>query len=112
MAGYSELIIDAGADFNSDISLVDDNTGLYVNLASYNVTSQIRKSYYSRNPTANFVCTISDSTNGNISISLTGGVTANITPGRYVFDVKAVALGTIIRVLEGIVTITPSVTRQ
>ena len=111
MAGFTEIFIDAGASFNTEIAIRDSQTGVGLNLATYTVTSQIRKSYYSRNPTANFTCTITDSSNGNVEISLSGVQTGNITPGKYVYDVRANSGSSVFRVVEGIVIITPSVTR-
>lgn len=111
MAGYTEITIDSGSDYSTDITVIDSTTGVALNLATYNVSSQLRRSYYSRNPTANFVCTITDSANGNINIALTGANTANITPGKYVFDVLASKSGSSLRVIEGLVIITPRVTR-
>lgn len=108
MAAFTEFVIDAGSDFLTTISIQDETTGDPVDLSSYNVSSQIRRSYYSRNPTANFICTISGA---NVSLDLAGTVTANMKPGFYVFDVVGVILGTQNRFIEGIITITPGVTR-
>lgn len=110
MAGFTELYIDIGSDFNTIISVIDDTTRSYLNLAAYNVSSQIRKSYYSRNPTANFICSVVDAANGNVNLQLAGNTSANIKPGSYVFDVLAKTAGVYTRVLEGIIIFNPSVT--
>jgi len=53
-----------------------------------------------------------DVTDGNIRISLNDTQTAAIKAGRYVYDVESVAPDTSVdRVLEGIVTVTPEVTK-
>ena len=112
MAGYVELFIDQGATFNSIINLSDDVTNANLNISSYTVRSQLRRSYYSANTSANLTCTITDAANGQILLSLTAGQTANIKAGRYLFDVQAITPANVVsRILEGIVTVTPGVTR-
>lgn len=112
MAAYVELFMDQGATFNNVINLTDDITNSYINISGYIVRSQMRRSYYSANATANITCTISDSEQGEITMNLDAGVTANIKAGRYLFDLETVDnAGTVSRVLEGIITVTPGVTR-
>jgi hypothetical protein len=112
MAGYVELYVDQGATFNSVINLADDTTNINVNISSYIVRSQMRRSYYSANATANLTCTITDADNGELTISLTASQTANIKAGRYLFDLETeTPAGVVTRVLEGIITVTPGVTR-
>lgn len=111
MAGYAELIIDQGTTFNTIITIADETTGEAVNVAGYSFASQVRKSYYSVNATANMICTVNDAANGNLSISMSNTTTGGISPGRYVYDVRmADTNGNVTRVVEGIITITPQVT--
>lgn len=117
---YAELTIDQGTTFSTTIDLTnDDNTPINLTYAVANVansfTAQIRKSYYSTNPTANITVGI-DSANtanqGTIRLSMNAATTANIKAGRYLYDLKMVGeSGTVIRVVEGIITITPQVAR-
>ena len=112
MAAYVELYIDQGTTFNNIINLTDDVTNTPINISGYTVTSQIRRSYYSANISANITCTLSNVANGEITMSMTSANTANIKPGRYVFDVITLdTFNTKNRVLEGIITVTPSVTK-
>lgn len=112
MAAYVELYLDQGATFNNIINLTDDVTNTPINVYGYTVTSQLRRSYYSANITANITCTITNSANGEITMGMTAANTANIKAGRYVFDVKTKdGANTISRVLEGIITVTPQVTK-
>jgi hypothetical protein len=71
----------------------------------------MRKSYYST--TANsFTVTISNAANGEITMAMTSANTANLTPGRYFYDLVMTSPTSIkTRVVEGIATILPSVTR-
>jgi hypothetical protein len=112
MAGYVELFVDQGATFNSVINLADDTTNANINIYGYTVTSQLRRSYYSANASANVTCLITDPDNGEITLSLTAGETANLKAGRYLFDVMLESdIGTMQRALEGIINIYPGVTR-
>lgn len=113
MAAYVELYMDQGANFRNVINLTDDVTNSTISLAGYSaVRSQMRRSYYSANATANIVCTITDIPNGEITMTLGSANTANIKAGRYLFDLETVdANGFVSRVLEGTITVTPQVTR-
>ena len=112
MAAYTELYMDQGATFNNTLNLTDDVTNATINVSGYTVRSQMRRSYYSANASANISCTITDASNGEITMSLTDGQTANIKAGRYLFDVETVDTGGVVtRILEGIITVTPGVTK-
>ena len=112
MAAYVELYMDQGANFRNVVNLTDDISNASIDLNSYLVRSQMRRSYYSANATANIVCTVTDSSNGEITMSMTAANTANIKAGRYLFDLETEdGNGFVTRVLEGIITVTPQVTR-
>lgn len=113
MTAYVELIMDQGATFSHVINLVNDTTGANINITGYSVASQMRRSYYSTNATANLVCTISEAANGEITLSLASGNTTNIKAGRYLFDMETTdTANTVTRVLEGIITVTPQITKS
>ena len=110
MAGYVELTIESGANFNTVLDLKDAAGGI-LNLAGYEVAAQLRKSYYSSTAT-DFTMTITDASAGQITMAMSPTVTANVTPGRYVYDVLITSdSGVKTRIIEGIVTVLPSVTR-
>jgi hypothetical protein len=110
-AGYSELFLEQGASFNTSITL-DDVNGEAFNLSTYSASSQMRKSYYSSNAAATFtVTTGADPSLGVITISLDSANTANVYPGRYLYDVYLSSGNSRVRVLEGIVNVTPQVTK-
>jgi hypothetical protein len=112
MAAYVELVVDQGTTFNNVINITDDVTNAAVNISGYSFESQVRRSYYSANITANIVCTITNAANGEVTMSMSASNTANIKPGRYVFDVKSTDdANSVSRILEGIITISPSCTR-
>jgi hypothetical protein len=112
MAIYSNLSIDQGADFSSNVSVENANGGP-ADLTGYTAFGQIRKTHSSTNAT-DFIATIPFPAQGQVSIKLTITVTNAMKPGRYVYDIeiKNGADGTITRVLEGQVEVTPGVTRS
>ena len=112
MAAYVELFVDQGANFNNVINLTDDVTNLNVNVQGYTVMSQMRRSYYSANASANITCSITNALNGEITMTMNANTTANIKAGRYLFDMRVTdRSGIINRVLEGIITVTPRISR-
>lgn len=111
MGAYTDFIIDQGTDFSTTLDLIADD-GTPVNVAGFVFNGQIRKSYTSANATANLTITTTDPANGNTVISMTAANTANIPFGRYVYDVTAKDSANVTsRLVEGIITITPRVTR-
>lgn len=108
---YAELTINQGATFEETIDLENDD-GTPINLANTSFSAQIRKSYYSTNPTANItVDIVAPAANGQVRLSISAANTANIRAGRYLYDLKMVTAANVtIRVVEGIVTVTPQVT--
>ena len=72
----------------------------------------MRKSYYST--TANsFTVTISNAANGEITMAMTSANTANLAAGRAFYDLVMTSPTNVkTRVVEGIVTVLPSVTRS
>jgi hypothetical protein len=109
MATKANITIDQGTTFSTTISLTNDN-GEPIDLSGYSGQSQMRKHYTSSNSVSFSVALGSES--GTITLSLTSGQTANLTPGRYVYDVEITSSSNVVsRIVEGIATITPEVTR-
>ena len=109
-AGYQELFLEQGSNFSTSISL-DQADGSPFVLTGSQIKAAMKKSYYSSNTTANFVVQVNDPTEGVILLSLPYANTANISAGRYVYDVLIKdSSNTVIRVLEGVVNVLPQVT--
>jgi hypothetical protein len=71
----------------------------------------MRKSYYATSNTI-ITSTITGNANGEITLSMTAANTANLTPGRSVFDLLITSpTGVKTRVIEGVIVISPGVTR-
>ena len=110
MASISNIFIDQGATFTTTVTVTDSN-GDAVNLSGYSVAAQIRKTFLSSSATA-FTASISNASSAEITISLTDTQTTALEAGRFVYDVLITASGgTKTRVVEGQVTVNPSVTR-
>jgi hypothetical protein len=109
MAIKANLVIAQGTTFNADIDLVDSADQIY-DLTGYTVASQMRKNYTS-SAAVTFTCTTNGS-GGKIFLSLNADLTSTIEPGRYLYDVEITSPGGVkTRVVEGIVTVTPGMTR-
>tara|TARA_B100001175_G_C19452844_1_gene612245 strand:+ start:409 stop:744 length:336 start_codon:yes stop_codon:yes gene_type:complete len=111
MATISNLFIDQDADFTTTVT-VNDSTGSALDLTGYTASAMIRKSYKSTTSTAFTVAFESPRTLGQVTLSLTDTQTGALGAGRYVYDLVIITSGgDKTRVVEGIVTIKPSVSR-
>lgn len=110
MAAFTEITIEQGATFSTTVN-VEDAYYNPVNLTGYSASSQMRKSYYSSSAT-NITASVTGTSNGEITLSMTSANTSSLTPGRYVYDlIIDDGANTVTRVVEGIATVLPSVTR-
>ena len=109
MATKANIVIDQGTTFSTVITLADEN-GDAIDLTGYSANSQIRKHYSSSN-SQSFSISLGG-TLGTVTLSLTSTQTSNLVAGRYVYDVEVVSTSNVVsRIVEGIVTVTPEVTR-
>ena len=110
MAIKANLTVDQGTTFTTTLNLTDSND-IPINLDDYSYSAQLRKHYTSSNSTSFTVS--GDGNTGILTLSLSANVTSNLTFGRYVYDVEITetSSGSVTRVVEGIVTVTPNVTR-
>jgi len=109
-SAYQNLLLEQGTTFLVSIVL-DDIYGDNYNLTNFSANSQMRKSYYSSNGMVTFSTSI-DVPTATISLSLPANTTSNLIPGRYVYDTKITDnSGNVVRVLEGIIDVSPSVSR-
>jgi hypothetical protein len=111
MAAKANLKIDQGTDYSTIITLTDDD-GDPIDLSNYIGKGQIRK-YYTSTTAVDFEVDVFSET-GNVRLSLSSNTSNEMEFGRYVYDVELTdtITGLISRVIEGIVTITPGVTRD
>ena len=111
MATISNIFIDQDADFTTTVT-VNDSGGTALDLSGYTALAMIRKTYQSTSATT-FTSTFANPrTSGQITISLIDTQTAALEAGRYVYDMVITdSLGVKTRVVEGIATVNPSVSR-
>jgi len=109
MATKANIIIDQGTTFSTDIYLTDDN-GVAIDLTGYTGASKMRKHYTSSNAQS-FTVSLNVSS-GAVTLSLTSANTGDLVAGRYIYDVELTSSSnTVSRIVEGVVTVTPQVTR-
>jgi|TARA_B110000858_G_scaffold75205_1_gene87287 hypothetical protein len=116
MAQYEELSIDKGTDITLQLEL-EDTSGNPKDLTSFVVAGKLKKTYNTSDAEATIFTTEiqAPSTGGIVNLSLTNTQTDALKAGRYVYDVEISFqdsdMQTVIeRVLEGTITVTPSVT--
>lgn len=110
MAAVSNLAIDQGTTYSVTIT-VNDATGSARDLNGFTGRAQMRRSYFSSS-NVTFTVSIDNPLDGEVILSLSSAQTANLKYGRYVYDVELVSNSTTVeRVVEGIVTVYPEVTK-
>ena len=109
MAIKANIVIDQGTSFATTIDVTDVD-GNVIDLTDFTGAAQMRKHYTSSTYYA-FAVAISAET-GEVTLSMNANTTNNIAPGRYMYDCELTdTAGTVSRIVEGIVTVTPGVTR-
>jgi len=111
MAIYSNLTVDQGSDFSTQIT-VEDSTGNPADLTGYIGAGEIRKTYTS-SAHYDFVVVITNAASGVVNITIPNAVTNVMKPGRYVYDIEVRSpTMEITRIVEGQVEVLPGVTRS
>jgi hypothetical protein len=109
MAIKANLVIDQGTDYSTVIYVTDENGDIVV-LTGYTGAAQMRKHYTSVAQTA-FIVDIAP-LSGTVTLTMNAATTNAISSGRYVYDCELRTSANVVsRLLEGIVTVTPQVTR-
>jgi len=109
MAAISNLYIDQGSTFSSIIT-IRGSDGNALNLTGFTVASQLRKSYGSTTAYT-FDASVYDAPTGKVRLELSASVSSAIKPGRYLYDIEITSGSNKTRVVEGLVIITPEITR-
>jgi len=111
-AGTYNFTLEQGTTFVRSLTLQENGSAM--NLTGYSVASQMRSTHDSSTVVGTFACSLSNATGGIIQMGMASGVTTNIEEGIYVYDVEITSSsggGTVKRILQGTVTVTPEVTR-
>lgn len=110
MAIKGNLVIDQGTDFSAAIDVASPDGSGYP-LTGHTASAQMRKNYASS--AAYDFDTAINVPSSQIELSMSSTITQDIEPGRYLYDLEITSgAGEITRVVEGIVTVTPGITRQ
>lgn len=107
MAAIQNLVIEQKGTFLRTFDLTDANGVAYDLTNVTSITAQIRRSYNSSIGLSFTTAVVGTPTSGSISIALTAAETLTLKYGRYVYDIYLDDD----RVVEGIITVTPTVTR-
>ena len=111
MASILNQIVDQGSTWSKQITVYETDGTTIQNLTGYTVASQLRKNYTSTAYTT-INATNNSPTSGIIIMSLTATQTAALKSGRFVYDLQITAAdGTVTRVIEGVITLRPEVTK-
>lgn len=109
MAIKANLILDQGADYVTTLTVTNDD-GDIIDLTGFTGAAQMRK-HYTSVTSYEFTVTI-NAGQGTVDLSLSANTSNTIPAGRYVYDCELTdSNGKKSRLVEGIVTITPQVTR-
>lgn len=109
MAIRANIVIDQGTDYSTTIDILDDNDEA-IDISSYSGESFIRKHYSSL--TYYSFDDVNCYANGTVELIMTSNTSASIPAGRYVYDCKLNNGANVIsRIVEGILTVTPQVTK-
>jgi hypothetical protein len=103
------LLIDQGSTYTNTLVLVD-TFNQQIDYSGYSGQGQLRK-YYTSSTAVSFAVNTDNAAAGEITLSLTAEQTSDIAAGRYVYDVELTNGDVVTRVLEGMATVTPEVTR-
>jgi hypothetical protein len=109
-AGTYNFTIEQGTTFSRVLTLQENGSAM--NLTGYSVASQMRSTHDSSSIVATFSGSVTNASSGQITLSLTNSQTSAIEEAIYVYDVEITSgAGSVTRILEGNITVTPEVTR-
>jgi len=107
----ANITIEQGTDYRSIIDITDSN-GDPLNLTGYTAAGQFRKSYQSNNSYSFSLDFVTPRSSGKIQLGLSRTISSNVDASRYVYDIELTDPTDVrTRLMEGILTITPEVTK-
>lgn len=115
-AGRYDFVIEQGATFTRNV-VWKDSSGTPINLSGYSIAGKIKRKPTDANALASFTCTITNASGGAFSFSLTATQTASLPTStgkedlQCYYDIEATTGSTVYRLLSGICSISPEVTR-
>ena len=110
-AAKLNMTIEQGTTWSKGLEL-NRPDGSALDLTGHSFRGQMRATFGSADPAATFTCGIVEAAAGTVSIALDENTTTGIPAGSYVYDIEMVKPdGTVIRLMEGKIQVTPEVTR-
>ena len=110
MAAYiSNIVIDAGADFNQIFNL-EDSANSPLDLTGFTAISKLKKHPASLNDKASFAVSFPNRTQGQLKIALGSSITSALKAGRYSYDVLLNDGSLKTRIVSGSAIVTAGVT--
>lgn len=102
--------IDQGADHGISFRLRDEDN-IPVDLAGYTGRAKMRKTL-NTSKSQDFVVVI-NTISSSVNLLIAAANTAKLVAGQYVYDVELISSANLVtRIVEGIVTVSPQVTRN
>ena len=108
-AGKYDIKVDQGSDFS--LQLTVQESGSAKSLSGFSVRGQVRPTKDSSTLTASFTTAITNVSGGIFTVSLPFGTTTNMAVGQYFYDIELFTGSTVQRLIEGLLTVSPEVTR-
>ena len=110
MAAYiSNIVIDAGADFDQVFNL-EDTANSPLDLTGFTATSKLKKHPASLTDKATFSVSFPNRTQGALKIALGSSITSALKAGRYSYDVLLNDGSVKTRIVSGSAIVTAGVT--
>ena len=110
MAAYiSNIVIDAGADFDQVFNL-ENASNAPLDLSGYTATSKLKKHPASLTDKASFTVSFPNRTQGALKIALGSSITSALKAGRYSYDVLLNDGSLKTRIVSGSAIVTAGVT--
>jgi hypothetical protein len=108
MATKIHIEIDQATDLNKTIFHVRDVYGNIVDMSKQSGICMLRKNYTAIN---GYSIAVTFNANGDVILTDSANNTANIVPGRYVYDVvaKDPTTGDVERIVEGFAYVSPAI---
>ena len=110
MSAKYDFTLKQGSTFNLDGQYIQGSDGLPRDLSGYSIASQLRPTYDSA-VSHSFTAAFVDETDGTFRLEMTAAQTSAITASDYKWDCEISSGSYVERILEGIVTCSPEVTK-
>ena len=111
MASILNQVIDQGSTYSKLITVYQNDGTTIENLTDWIPSAYVRKNYTSSDKVVILATAQEPQTDGKIVMSLTADQTAGMKSGRYVYDLQIKKGVEVKRIVEGVITIRPEVTK-